>query len=54
MTGVIGFLQTKEKHWLKKLIPLLIVIALVPIFNAASKALICITTQDGSICLTLS
>ena len=35
MTGVIGFLQTKEKHWLKKLIPLLIVIALVPIFNAA-------------------
>lgn len=35
MTGVIGFLQTKEKHWLKKLIPLLIVVALVPIFNAA-------------------
>lgn len=34
MTGVIGFLQTKEKHWLKKLIPLLIVVALVPIFNA--------------------
>ncbi len=34
MTGVIGFLQTTGKHWLKKIIPLLFLIALVPIFNA--------------------
>ena len=34
MTGVIGLLQNKNKHWLKKLIPLLFVCALVPIFNA--------------------
>ncbi len=35
MTGVIGFLQTKGKHFLKKLIPLLFVVAMVPLFNAA-------------------
>lgn len=34
MTGVIGFLQTQGKHWLKKLLPLLFVMAMVPIFNA--------------------
>lgn len=39
MTGVIGFLQTRGKHWLKKLIPLLFVVALVPIFNALFQGL---------------
>lgn len=39
MTGVIGFLQTKGEHWLKKLIPLLFVIAMVPLFNALFQGL---------------
>lgn len=39
MTGVIGFLQTNGKHWLKKVIPLLFVMALVPIFNAMFQGL---------------
>ena len=39
MTGVIGFLQTRGKHWLKKLIPLLFVVALVPVFNSLFQGL---------------
>ena len=39
MTGVIGFLQTRGKHWLKKLIPLLFVASLVPIFNSLFQGL---------------
>lgn len=34
-TGVFAFMQTKSrKHWLKKLIPILVMIAFVPIFNS--------------------
>ena len=35
MTGVIGFLQKRGKHWLKTLLPLLFLMAFVPILNAA-------------------
>lgn len=35
MTGVIGYLQLKKRDWLKKLILLLIVFALVPVLNSA-------------------
>ncbi|HHZ06721.1 MAG TPA: YfhO family protein [Clostridiales bacterium] len=35
MTGVIAFMQTKNrKHWLKKLLPMLFLIAFVPILNS--------------------
>ena len=34
MTGVIAFLQSKSKSWLKKLLPFLFVCTLVPILNA--------------------
>lgn len=34
MTGVIAFLQSKSKNWLKKLLPFLFVCTLVPILNA--------------------
>lgn len=35
MTGVIAFMQTKKKHWLKKMIFILAVMALIPVFNSA-------------------
>lgn len=36
MTGVIAFLQTQSrKHWLKKLLPLLFLMAIVPVLNSA-------------------
>ncbi len=35
MAGVIGFLQTKSRHWLKKILPILFVMALIPVFNSA-------------------
>lgn len=35
MTGVLGFLQRKKKHWLKILLPLLFLMAFVPILNSA-------------------
>ena len=35
MTGVIGFLQSRRKHWLKTLICLLFLMAFVPVLNAA-------------------
>lgn len=35
ITGVIAFMSRKNKHWLKKLIPLLIIIAFVPILNSS-------------------
>lgn len=35
MTGVIGFLQARKSHWLKKLLGLLFLCALVPILNSA-------------------
>lgn len=34
MTGVIAFLQSKSKNWLKKLLPFLLICTLVPILNA--------------------
>ena len=34
MTGVIAFLQSKSKSWLKKLLPFLFVCSLVPLLNA--------------------
>lgn len=34
MTGVIAFMQTKERDWLKKLITLLILFAFVPVLNS--------------------
>lgn len=34
MTGVIAFLQSKSKSWLKKLLPFLFICTLVPILNA--------------------
>lgn len=39
MTGVIGFLQSRGKHWIKKLLPMLFVVAMVPIFNALFQGL---------------
>lgn len=39
MTGVIGYLQLKKRDWLKKLILLLIVFALIPLFNSAFQLL---------------
>ncbi|HEX3038756.1 MAG TPA: YfhO family protein [Caproiciproducens sp.] len=35
MTGVIGFLQMRRKHWLKKLLGILFFMAMVPILNSA-------------------
>ena len=35
MTGVIGYLQLKKRDWIKKLILLLIVCALIPVLNSA-------------------
>lgn len=35
MTGVIGYLQLKKRNWLKKLITIFIIMAVVPIFNSA-------------------
>ena len=35
MTGVIAFLQRKQKHWLRVLLPLLFLMAFVPILNSA-------------------
>lgn len=35
MTGVIGYLQLRQRSWLKKLIVLLALMALVPVFNSA-------------------
>ena len=35
MTGVIGWLQLKRKHWLKKMLWILFVMALVPVLNSA-------------------
>ncbi|MDD5795416.1 MAG: YfhO family protein [Oscillospiraceae bacterium] len=35
MAGVIAFLQTKSKSWLKKILPILFLMALVPLFNSA-------------------
>lgn len=34
LTGVMAFMTRKNKHWLKKLIPLLAVIAFIPILNS--------------------
>lgn len=39
MTGVIGYLQLRKRSWLKKLITLLILMALVPVFNSAFQML---------------
>lgn len=39
MTGVIGYLQLKKRDWLKKLIVLLILFAMVPVFNSMFQAL---------------
>lgn len=39
MTGVIGYLQLKKRDWLKKLILLMIVIALVPMLNSIFQLL---------------
>lgn len=39
MTGVIGYLQLKKRDWLKKLIILLALFALVPIFNSMFQLL---------------
>ncbi len=35
MTGVIAFLQRKQKHWLRVLLPLLFLMAFVPFLNSA-------------------
>ncbi len=35
MTGVIAFMQRREKHWLKIMLPLLFLFAFVPILNSA-------------------
>ncbi|MDD5953560.1 MAG: YfhO family protein [Oscillospiraceae bacterium] len=35
MTGVIAFLQRKQKHWLKVLLPILFLMAFVPILNSS-------------------
>ena len=35
MVGVIGYLQNKPRTWLKKILPLLFLMALVPLFNSA-------------------
>ena len=35
MTGVIGFLQLRKKHWLKKFLFLLFIMAMVPFLNSA-------------------
>ncbi len=39
MTGVIGYMQLKKRDWLKKLILLLIVMALVPVLNSVFQML---------------
>ena len=39
MTGVIGYLQLKKRDWIKKLIIMLTMFALVPIFNSMFQAL---------------
>nr|WP_319490096.1 YfhO family protein [uncultured Caproiciproducens sp.] len=35
MTGVIGFMRMRQKHWLKKLLGILFLMAFVPILNSA-------------------
>lgn len=35
MTGVLGWMQIRKKHWLKKLLAILFFMAFVPVFNAA-------------------
>lgn len=35
MAGVIGFLQSKTRNWLKKILPLLFVMALIPVLNSS-------------------
>lgn len=35
MVGVIGYLQNKSRSWLKKILPLLFLMAMVPLFNSA-------------------
>lgn len=35
MTGVIGLLQSRRKHWVKTMLPLLFLMAFVPILNSA-------------------
>lgn len=35
MVGVIAFLQSKSKSWLKKLLPILFILAFIPVFNSA-------------------
>lgn len=39
MTGVIGYMQLKKRDWLKKLVLLLIVMALIPLFNSLFQLL---------------
>ena len=41
MTGVIAYLQLKKRDWLKKLIMLMILFALVPMFNSMFQLLNC-------------
>lgn len=35
MAGVIGFLQSKTRNWLKKILPLLFLMALIPVLNSS-------------------
>lgn len=35
MAGVIAFLQNSKRNWLKKLLPILFLMALIPVFNSA-------------------
>ena len=35
MTGVLGFMQNRKKHWLKYLLSILFIMAMVPILNSA-------------------
>lgn len=39
MTGVIGYFQLRQRSWLKKLISLLILMAMIPLFNSAFQML---------------
>ena len=41
MTGVFAFFATKKKHWIKRIITICIVMALVPILNSAFYAFNC-------------
>ena len=38
MVGVIGFLQNKQRHWLRRVLIVLIIMALVPVLNSAFYA----------------